>query len=614
MAPPARSPAVKTWLVQFRAEIAAASDPAEELAAYRAAWETGNSPAMSPEVFRRVVFLPHPSRWVASIASLPPVNKTLRAPASFLARSAERDEDVLRAVAAVLAAEELFIGLDPDAIERRWDLLRTGALLAAADRGRVAEAAVTGCVRSAGKEWVRERLSQWWPACALEEEREGILKAADASGVVLSPLVLAELGPEAERLHLALGLQTPASTLSGVLDDLHLAPAQLLRPVVIRTDVRDSRLSARERARVAPPTRPARGTPVTPEVQALVDGAAHRADWRGLPLIRLLHLRHLLDAPAFNPSQEVHEDGLRALLHFFARENGVVDYWPEVRMSSAVGRRWRARWAEVMGEAIAIAFLDAALLFDFATLTRVPESTDPTPDFTCLTTAGAHLAFEAKGTASKKTHDVQRKRALVQLGKAAKAATGSRGSGRKTFRPFACSFMVGSEHGDPSTLLHVADPPGDFDALFPEGWEAGARRTHLAAVCEAAQLYSLADRVLLVDAEALQERTESIVLPVGDEGMPCVGTELSLGREARRLGIDLVPAMKDATLFVGVEARVHQQLTIGVGRYGHLDLPSKEGGYGLVTRNGEVVAFSWLPNGSVFAVRVALEEGEQGDG
>jgi hypothetical protein len=59
---------------------------------------------------------------------------------------------------------------------------------------------------------------------------------------------------------------------------------------------------------------------------------------------------------------------------------------------------------------------------------------------------------------------------------------------------------------------------------------------------------------------------------------------------------------------------VHQQLTIGVGRYGHLDLPSKEGGYGLVTRNGEVVAFSWLPNGSVFAVRVALEEGEQGDG
>ena len=87
----------------------------------------------------------------------------------------------------------------------------------------------------------------------------------------------------------------------------------------------------------------------------------------GVPLIRLLHMRRLLDAPSLALSLAHPEAALvpEAILDMFWREG--VAYAPEVRLTGGSDRGWRRRWAESTGEGLSCLFMEDALALDLST-------------------------------------------------------------------------------------------------------------------------------------------------------------------------------------------------------------------------------------------------------
>jgi hypothetical protein len=460
-----------------------------------------------------------------------------------------------------------------------------------------------------GREWTRDHVLSWWAAGdLLEEEREAILDALDDDGVLTETLIQS-LGPLAQRRSRArtiasgLPLRIAPST-----PEIETAIGSLLSLIRLPSDLRDAGFSPEERDRCQATATGWSSSFLERSLRELRhhspfwDEFAHTVEkaWRhglplpfftltgsqsvqdgsvfGVPLVRLLHMRLVLEAPALAGALASPHDHLApaALLHVLGQD--AVTYQPEVRVHQGVERRWRARWAEMSGEALAALVLEDALRLDLTTLTRIPERSDrETPDFMAATRAGEEIVFESKGSTDVATHRRQRRKALAQLGKLfdGEGSKRSRPSGtrvRRTIswkepgRAFACCFFAAMQGASASSRIHIADPAFGFRDLFPEGWATAARRTHYGAVAEAAGLFDLADDLLQQRRGERPRRgdIESFSFGVGNDQVGRFrGTSTSLGEAARRLRHPRHRLFEHVRMFVGIAEDRFERLTHG---------------------------------------------------
>jgi hypothetical protein len=219
---------------------------------------------------------------------------------------------------------------------------------------------------------------------------------------------------------------------------------------------------------------------------------------------------------------------------------------------------------ESAGEAIATMFLEDSVQLDLSTLARMPARNDlVTPDFMAATIIGGKLVFESKGSTEWKTHFAQRKHALKQLGKGDGNRTNSWATDGRTF---ACSLFAAQQGDERSSLLHVDDPPFQFQDQFREGWELHCRREHAIAMLEAARLFARADNVAgQRQGESDSNREITFRLPGGEgsEGESFLGTYLPLEEWARSLRHPNPRECKRIRIFLGVQEDLVRQFERG---------------------------------------------------
>jgi hypothetical protein len=172
---------------------------------------------------------------------------------------------------------------------------------------------------------------------------------------------------------------------------------------------------------------------------------------------------------------------------------------------------------------------------------------------------GQKVVFESKGATKWRTHLKQRRHALEQLGKT--TSTGSL-SWSSDGRAFACSLFAAEQGEDRASLLHVDDPPFQFEQDFGEGWESRSRRDHAIAMLEAARLYELADDLARARrAERERREVATFRLPGTEgqeEGASFVGTYLPIGDWARALRHPDPRECERIQMFVGVERGLYR--------------------------------------------------------
>lgn len=287
------------------------------------------------------------------------------------------------------------------------------------------------------------------------------------------------------------------------------------------------------------------------------------------PLIRLLHLRLILESSSLASEISRPEDSLVPEVMLWSLGRDGATYSPELRVHRGVERRWRAWWAERSGEAISVMLLEDALQLDLTTLRRIPETAEETPDFQAQTMTGGAVVFESKGATAWSTHLEQRKKALSQIGKLGRNGRRKRGSvWASAGRSFASCFFAASQGDERSSLLHVDDPPFGFDHLFPQGWETDARTHHYAAVAEAARMYRFADSILQRRREPIFEEEETTLFTLGDEEGPdrlrrFRGTKILLGPQARAMRHPRAVDYERASLFLGMDDQLFTLLAHG---------------------------------------------------
>ena len=455
----------------------------------------------------------------------------------------------------------------------------------------------------------RERARSWALAAwygIQEEEKEAIL-ATLLSGGALTEGFLLSLGPEAvalARRHLdpwRLGqiLADAPTTLrfrSAAKPATVERLSELLAAVRVSLDVRDSGLTAAETVRLAAfggvaghlgsnqflertARRLRHWSPESEQIADLLIGLAGTVSWAGptpdaifsVPLLRLLHTRMILEAPALAPALERPEQHLvpEALLYVLGRD--AVSYSPELRLLDGGERRWRARWAESTGEAFSALVLEAAINLDITTLARIPETNEETPDFRATTQTGEPVVFESKGGTSWRIHLSQRAKALSQLGKnTGKVRRRQRSSWRGQGRAMASCLFAATLGAERSSLMYLADPPFGFGSLFPEGWQQQARRQHYIAVSEAGGLFGLADRLQqggpierLRDEIPHEGERFSFGGTEGLGGATFVGRYVSLEVEARRLRHPRSSELTGVRLFTGIASSLYDRLARG---------------------------------------------------
>ena len=362
--------------------------------------------------------------------------------------------------------------------------------------------------------------------------------------------------------------------------DVRVRVQDLQRMVPIATDLRDAGLRLDEQRRLSEPM------------------------W--VPLIRILHWRQLLEVPVMASALARPEDYLvpAVMLNLLDREG--VAYFPEIRIAPNSERHWRRRWVESTGEAIAVLFLNEAILLDIPTLARIRERSESTPDFQVQSLNGEGLIFEAKGATAWTTHRRQRRDALSQLGKLDQS-DGSRLESEG--RAFGCAKFAAIQGDEHSSLLYVVDPPAGLGRLFPEGWDREARRHHFAAVLQMADQYEIAAHVLRGEKSEAPSSLTILEIPGRDRERPTrfLGVRDSVERTALRLSHPNPTAFGGVTLFRGVEETVFQTLMEGqlpeVGS--NEQLRRILSGGTLRRTEGEVRGvFSLLVNGSILAIEV----------
>ena len=561
--------------------------------AFKDAWHSGDPVPMDAATFTKLFYQGEESKDAARLAVDSKLARTLLHDAALKACPGDlldRDRHLVFSAAVTL-----------DETLDYWRKHRDGVSVG----GRSEWARL--CIRTAHEAFGRERARQiatsLWGELTLEEERESALRELDNHGG-LSMSLLRNLGGDALSLVRSMVhrniLQPPldfqasainiASSAKG--ESLRRRVEALLHPLSVKSDLRDAGLEPSELARVS-----AWSDMSQPSLELLATWAEEmgimprehvlrRAQQRGtphsfpfvspriaahpptleLPLLRVLHMRELLNAPELRSARLEPERYLVPDLFLHLLEVEQVIYVPELRVGKANDRRWRARWAESMGEAVSTLFMEAALDMDLTLLERIPETTaGPTADFKAAALDGEHFVYEAKGSTSWQTHLSQRKKALRQLGKAAGQATDGASRARDG-RAFACAFYGALQGEDSSTLFHVEDPPFGFEHLFPSGWEERARRRHYAAALQFSGQFELAEQLLQPDSDQeTSQATEAqqFRLQLGDasqEDLQFWGTSEDLGSLARTLRLRNPMALDGWKVFRGLADGLFAQL------------------------------------------------------
>ncbi len=535
-----------------------------------------------------------------------------------------RDSDVLRVWAAAMG---------PDHVVKTWKGSRNS--LPFGMRGELAGGMVASLAQLQGREWLRDKLPEIFDSLDWNEEEQESLIRELADRKVLNGLLLARLGPQANGIYerLVTGRRikpydlNPASSLplAGVAAKepaLAHRLADLLKEVQIATDLRDAGLSGDEYAAAQLSSLGLRGHwkdwlrhfPLDVDLRwplTTLDGWGHASQSPvielGFPLIQILHVCSILDAPEFRKVVANAADYWQPeyLLYLLGREG--VSYWPELRLAGNTDRRWRARWVEQAGEAIAILFFERALGLELSTLNRIPESNkEATPDFKASCNTGP-LVFETKGSSNWGKHHRQRKDALAQLGKVGTdSGTGWAAQGRS----FAASLFA-AVHGDRrDTLFYVQDPPFAFEHLFGEGWRAQARRRHYAGVLEACGMFEAADDYLNHGEFPFRE-SSTFRLPSsnGGEAIQFIGSYSGPAEVARQLGHPRPQTFRGLKIFRGVDRRCLDDLSslprakdrgdFEVSKVGVLPVSGDSQSKSLERRTG---VYSLLSNGAILAI------------
>lgn len=483
-------------------------------------------------------------------------------------------------------------------------LARNGSV---ATRAQTVERMVRGAVSHFGREWARTRLYVWWHTANLvEEEKEALLEAL-ASTHVLHSTLLRQLGVEAVamvRQLIARGdidewLLEPVSSaelynVQGTQPANPLGPriGALLQEVLVNLEIRDACLRPDEIAAVTTRTAPSdrrslkflhraiAGLSRLPyrerrEVAAGLEAfGGSLLRWKmhddgghsiGFPLIRFLHLRLLLDAPSLASALASPQEHAvpEVLLHTLGRDD--VAYTPELRVKAQMDNRWRSRWVELAGEAMAVMYLESVVKIDLSQLARIPETvSQQTADFRVLTTERERIVFECKGATSWKTHLAQRKKALVQIGVTELPSDRGRRSIVSEGRAFAIAFFAAQQGQPNSTLLHVNDPPFPFDEVFSEGSEDRARREHYAAVLQMAGLDYVAENLLSSRESKQPPEAQTFTIDsdstAGEEQARFAGQYLPVRGALTRLRLRDAQWADSFNVFVGVYQPFYSQL------------------------------------------------------
>jgi len=551
--------------------------------AYVAAWKGGATPTMDAEAFDRVF----------SGLGEHGIDLVLECPAAK--HSVAR---VVRGSQTWAVANWVCVAAALEAVEWDWcGLWRDfccGRLARAGRRLELARGIITAVHSIKGRAGARRAAAELWRDGALEEEeKEGLLDRLGAWDA-LSRAFIEALGPDAVEAALRMEhrghrymLDTPPPvppSFPQAGTALGRRLTDLVRAVELAADVSSAGLTPEERDRLRGPWPGSRGLselrralrhshPMGDELATLLAGwcplrcpcteAGGLSHSYRLPLVRLLHMAALLQAPSLAAPRAIGggETVWYAVLHLLS--HGGAQYVPGLRIEEWTDRTWRRRWVETMGEAVGVLFLEDAVGLKFDTLARIPSGPAGwTPDFTAETGSGDRAVIEAKGNTSWKAHRSSRKQALGQLGKGPGDGGRVRGepwaSSLRNDRAFASCLYAATRLSDRPSLLHLADPPVDFGELFHEGWQHRARRQHYAAVLETAGLYGYADALL---RHRLQqgnegERAETFSIRDGEgrDGTPVfMGTYRKASRVARELGHPSPETFEELRLFAGVD-------------------------------------------------------------
>ena len=562
-----------------------------EWTALKAAWQNRRQREMSPDLFCALFTDGSLSREAVEIAKISSFSRqALKDAADGVVKLSNSD------VRSVWWAVQ-----DDDALEHLFAHRRNQ--ISAKESARFVWDAVSHVLDQKGRKFVKARALKWWGEMASSEEQQEALIRVMVRNGIREESVFRALGSYALQFARREAAQYGDSVLhasfvspfsSGVGNPAAGRIASrfdsLFADVVLAADLRDACLYPDEHSRVVESAQQSAPSwsafaralrhlrhfppPMMDEfaeafahfarvVPSSVTGAVGQSQLR-FPILRLLHLQQILEAPRL--SKVVRDPALALVpavaLYLMGRDD--VLFHPELRVLRGSDRRWRARWVESAGEAVSTMFLEDSVQLDLSTLARMPEKGGSlTPDFMAATSTGGKLVFESKGSSDWKTHLGQRKYALKQLGK----GDGESASPWATDgRTFACSLFAAQQGNERSSLLHVDDPPFQFDDQFRDGWESHCRREHATAMLEAARLFARADDV------ARQQRTDSdsnreaiFRLPGGDgsEGESFVGNYLPVDEWARTLRHPNPRECERIRMFVGVQQELARQFERG---------------------------------------------------
>ena len=314
----------------------------------------------------------------------------------------------------------------------------------------------------------------------------------------------------------------------------------------------------------------------------------------GVPLVRLLHMRLILDAPSLAASVTEPQEAFAPEVMLYLLRNDGVTYTPALHLLPNSERGWRRRWAEATGEALSCLFLMDALPLELTTLRRIRESSmESTPDFQAMTLAGEPIVFEAKGATTWSYFRESKRKALRQLNKMGPLAAWQRDLGRNANargRAFACGlFVTSGEEAEPSQF-HVEDPPFGFDRFFHEAWERDARRQHYSAVLQAAGLFQ--EALAVADGKSFEPDSNvnerALRLPDGKVAN-LVGTHRYLHDVAGPLGIRDQDSFRACRIFTGLEREIYRRLSRG-------DLPPAKSFGSLITEKDRSDDASDIPH------------------
>jgi hypothetical protein len=570
--------------VQFQGAIQA-GNRAEAWSKYELAWKANTKISMTHDIFESLFVDGSVANQAIALISQ---DANLRLYfARFVARFPSidlHDSDVRRVYAAVVDGKTM--------IQQWTQQLRQS--LSADKKAHLAKGFIEALIEQHGRSWMRAKLpSIWGQYDLIEEEKEAILLTL-SDRRVLTPELLHSLGPEAVNLALSLRHRLPGylfenhafvPTIGGTSssEEVRRRIALLFQEIVLNADFRD--------AGIPLPNHPAE--PIGQRIEHIVDVlrhgfpfsrreteefvralASHRSHHLtppanlSFPLIRLLHLQLILSSPSLASALVSPEKFLLPDILLYVLGQKGIFYTPEIRIDSATDRRWRARLAETMAEAVSVIFIEDAVAMDLSTLSRIPESNKmPTPDFRAQTLDNSPIVFETKGSTNWETHRRQRKEAKEQLHKPLDDGDGESNSDISWDlggQAFACCFFAAEQGNRRSSLFHVADPPFPFEDVFHEGWQDSARRHHYAAVLEACGQYELADFILgRRRREGPRPGDERIDDSEGPEGLACVGRYDALDLMARRLNHPFPERFKGVRVFRGLDQTLYRSLTNG---------------------------------------------------